>query len=198
MIRIFDVLISFTAIIILLPVFLIIAIVILVKDGRPVFYAQSRSGRYFENFSIYKFRTMVQNTDDRTGLTQGTDDPRITTVGSVLRKTKLDELPQLLNVLIGSMSVVGSRPQVPFYTNKFRDYYEKILEKKPGILSPAAIKFSDEDEILAQVDDPVKYYEEVLVPIKCEMDIALVEKFGIGSYFSVILAYIKKVFSKDN
>jgi lipopolysaccharide/colanic/teichoic acid biosynthesis glycosyltransferase len=193
MIRFFDIVISTVAAVVVLPLLLLLSIFMIVLQGFPVVFSQHRSGKDFKLFRIYKLRTMKKSSEDELGLTKGLHDERITKIGFLLRKYKIDELPQLFNIILGQMSVVGSRPQVPFYAEKFRHYYQKILSRKPGLLSPSAIKFSNEEELLDEVSDPVKYYEETLVPVKCEMDIALVADFNLKKYFSVLIAYFKKV-----
>ncbi|AWI24439.1 sugar transferase [Flavobacterium pallidum] len=193
LIRFFDIVISTVAAIILLPFLLILAIIMIAGQGFPVVFSQVRSGKDFRPFRIYKLRTMKKSSEDELGLTKGLHDERITAIGFILRKYKIDELPQLFNIILGQMSVVGSRPQVPFYAEKFRNYYQKILILKPGLLSPSAIKFSNEEELLDKVDDPVKYYEETLVPVKCEMDIDLVTGFDLKKYFTVLFSYFKKI-----
>jgi lipopolysaccharide/colanic/teichoic acid biosynthesis glycosyltransferase len=164
----------------------------LIFQGPPVVFSQIRSGKNFKSFKIFKLRTMKLATEDELGLTKGLRDERITKLGFFLRKYKIDEIPQLINVLKNDMSIVGSRPQVPFYTQKFNNYYAQILLQKPGLLSQSAIEFSNEDEILDQVDNPVAHYEEVLIPIKCKMDIALVNNFNVKTYFFTIFDYCKK------
>ena len=173
----------------LLPMLLLVAMLMLVFQGRPVIFSQWRSGKDFVPFRIYKFRTMRGFSEDASGLTHGLHDQRITRLGFFLRKYKIDELPQLLNVLNGEMSLVGSRPQVPFYTEKFQDWYQKILRRKPGLLSYAATRYSNEEELLDQVEHPENYYEQVLVPIKCRMDLEMNQGFGLQTYFKVMLDY---------
>lgn len=171
-------------------------IFMLIFQGPPVVFSQIRSGKNFKSFRIFKLRTMKLATEDELGLTKGLHDERITKLGFFLRKYKIDEIPQLINVLKNEMSIVGPRPQVPFYTQKFNNYYAQILLQKPGLLSQSAIEFSNEDEILDQVDNPVAHYEEVLIPIKCKMDIALVNNFNVKTYFLTIFDYCKKIFLK--
>lgn len=140
---------------------------------------------------------MRNGLEDKFGLTKGSRDHRITKIGLCFRKFKLDELPQFFNVLMGDMSIVGPRPQVPYYTDKFNKYYTQILIKKPGLFSPAATIYSQEDRILDSIEDSVKYYEEVLIPTKCALDIELVEKLNVRMYFQVIWGYLKYVMKND-
>lgn len=193
LIRFFDIVISTVAAIVILPLLLILSIIMIVAQGFPVLFSQQRVGKDFRPFRIYKLRTMKKSSEDELGLTKGLHDERITRIGFVLRKYKIDELPQFFNIITGQMSIVGSRPQVPFYAEKFKHYYQNILIRKPGLLSPSAIKFSNEEELLDEVSDPVRYYEETLVPVKCEMDIDLVTDFNLRKYFSVLMAYFKKI-----
>ena len=174
------------------PLVVVIILIMVVLQGFPVLFLQTRIGKNFKPFTIYKFRTMHSLTEDKQGVTKGFSDIRITKTGHFLRKYKLDELPQLFNVLKGDMSLVGSRPQVPYYTKKFEKLYTQILVEKPGMFSSAATFYSNEEELLDKVDDPIHYYETVLVPIKCEMDRKLVENFTLKTYFGVILGYVKK------
>jgi len=134
---------------------------------------------------------MKLNTEDELGLTTGFSDTRITKTGYFLRKYKMDELPQLFNVLKGNMSLVGSRPQVPYYTKKFKNYYSQILIEKPGLCSPAAAMYANEEALLDTVKNPIHYYEEILIPLKCEMDIQLVKNFTLKIYMRVLIDFLK-------
>jgi len=193
-IRILDLVFATAALLILLPFFILMIPVLLIAQGSPVFFSQFRSGRRFQPFAIYKLRTMVPGSDDENGLTLGLHDGRITRIGYLLRKYKLDELPQFVNIWKGDMSLVGSRPQVPYYAERFREFYDQILVEKPGLLSPAAIQFANEEELLDAQPDPTGYYENTLVPVKCMMDIELVARFGVATYFSVIFDYAAHLF----
>lgn len=174
-----------------LPFFMLLCILSVFLQGFPIFFVQERIGAGFKPFQIVKFRTMKSESEDIKGLTKGYSDNRITRIGLIFRKLKLDELPQLYNVLIGEMSIVGSRPQVFYYTEKYKEYYKQILSRKPGLFSPAAMAYSNEEKVLDQVDDPVKYYEDVLVPAKCRMDIELVKKLNVKMYFKVLWGYVR-------
>lgn len=192
MIRFFDILIATIAMLVVFPLLFVSMLLMMLFQGFPIVFFQTRKGKNFQPFIMYKLRTMKLDTEDELALTKGMNDERITKLGGFLRKYKIDELPQFINILKGEMSIVGSRPQIPFYTEKFKNRYRKILMEKPGLLSIAAIKYSNEEELLAQVENPIKHYEQVLLPKKCEMDIKLVENFNLKSYFSVILYYLKK------
>jgi len=195
LIRFFDVIVGTIMLLLIFPFLVILSVVMLLNQGFPILFSQTRMGRNFKPFQIYKLRTMNVHSEDHLGLTRGSHDQRITKIGFFLRKYKIDELPQVVNILKGEMSLVGSRPQVPFYTQKFKIYYDIILEKKPGIFSQSAIMYSNEDEILDREKDPISYYENVLIPIKCKMDIKMVSDFSVKSYFAIILQYLNKLFN---
>jgi lipopolysaccharide/colanic/teichoic acid biosynthesis glycosyltransferase len=169
--RVFDFIASFTGLLLLWPLFLIVAIFIKIDDRGPVFFRQVRVGKNGKPFRIWKFRTMVTDAE-RMGkpLTVG-GDPRITRVGYWLRRTKLDELPQLLNVLLGEMSLVGPRPEVPPYVSFYTGEELKVLELKPGITDPASIHYRHENELLAQAPNPEQVYLERIMPEKIRMNL---------------------------
>ncbi|MCF6158703.1 MAG: sugar transferase [wastewater metagenome] len=167
--RLFDVISSSMVLLLLLPFFLIIAILIKLDSSGPVFFSHIRIGRDFKPFKLFKFRTMIANAHKKgLSITTG-NDPRITKVGVVLRKTKLDEFPQLINVLKGDMSIVGPRPEVSKYVEMFRDEYREILKVKPGITDYATIEFRDEESILKKYHDPEDGYIKEVLPGKIEL-----------------------------
>lgn len=165
--RAFDIIVSALGLLVAAPLMAAIAVAIKIGSPGPVFFRQERVGRDFKRFKILKFRTMVVDAPKLGGqITQGNDDPRITPIGKFLRKTKLDELPQLINVLRGEMSFVGPRPEVPRYVELFRDDYAEILRLRPGITDPASLKYRDEGAILAQAADHEAAYVEQILPDK--------------------------------
>lgn len=167
--RAFDILVSVAGLIVLLPLLLLVATAIKLDSSGPVFFRQWRVGRKFRRFGIYKFRTMIDDAFDRgLPITVGRDS-RITRVGKILRKTKIDELPQLLNVLKGDMSLVGPRPEVPRYVELFRPDYEHILKVRPGLTDLASLKYSDEASILGQSANPERDYVARLLPDKIRL-----------------------------
>ena len=167
--RAFDILVSVAGLIVLLPLLLLVATAIKLDSSGPVFFRQWRVGRKFRRFGIYKFRTMIDDAFDRgLPITVGRDS-RITRVGKILRKTKIDELPQLLNVLKGDMSLVGPRPEVPRYVELFRPDYEHILKVRPGLTDLASLKYSDEASILGQSANPEGDYVARLLPDKIRL-----------------------------
>ena len=168
--RVMDIAISAAALCVLWPVFLLIALAIVIDDPGPVFYRQVRVGRGGRPFRIFKFRTMVVDADKKgLSITVGRDS-RITRVGAFLRRTKLDELAQLLNVLCGQMSFVGPRPEVPRYVELYTPYQRQVLLVRPGITDYASIAYRNENDLLAGADDPEKMYIETIMPDKIELN----------------------------
>lgn len=174
--RIFDILFSLVGLIILSPLFLIIAILIKKEDNGPVFYRGIRVGRYGKPFRIFKFRTMVIDAEKIGGPSTADDDPRITKIGKKLRKYKLDELPQLINVFKGEMSFVGPRPEVQHYVDMFTEEERQILSVRPGITDWASLWNVDEGAILAGSSDPEKTYMEKIRPIKLKLQLKYVRE----------------------
>jgi lipopolysaccharide/colanic/teichoic acid biosynthesis glycosyltransferase len=168
--RVFDVSAALLGLLCLSPLFLIVAILIKLDSRGAVFFKQERMGRRFKPFQIYKFRTMVSDAARRGGLLTVGEDPRITRVGRVLRKTKIDELPQLFNVLAGHMSVVGPRPEVPRYVECFKEEYAQILEVRPGITDLASVRFRDEAALLGQLPNPEETYLKSILPQKLMLE----------------------------
>jgi len=191
--RLFDIVASAIGLLVLWPVFLVIAVLIKLEDGGPVFYRQERIGYKGRPFKIWKFRTMVVNAD-KLGkpLTVGRD-PRITRVGYWLRKFKLDELPQLLNVLLGEMSLVGPRPEVPQYVALYAPEQRKVLDLVPGITDPASIKFANEADLLAEASDPEKFYIEHIMPTKIRLNMEYASHATLWSDILVILKTLVRI-----
>ena len=164
MTRSLDILISFFGLVVLSPVLIIVALIIVIDDPGPVFYRQLRVGRYGRDFRIFKFRSMRVNADKAGLITVGDRDPRVTRAGYYIRKYKIDELPQLLNVLIGDMSLVGPRPEVRRYVDLYTDEQRRVLSVRPGITDYASIEYVDENRLLAASDDPDKTYIDEIMP----------------------------------
>jgi len=165
----FDIIVSFLGLVVLCPLVLLVAVAIKLDSPGPIFFRQERIGRGFRPFFFFKFRTMAQDSIARgQSITVG-DDPRITRVGWFLRKTKIDELPQLINVLRGEMTFVGPRPEVPQYVELFRQDYEEILKVRPGITDLASIKYRDEAALLAQAENPEEEYVTRVLPDKINL-----------------------------
>ena len=192
--RIFDFIFSLFGLILIFPILIILIILIKLNSKGPVFYKQVRVGKNSKNFKIFKFRTMHVNADKLGLLTVGGRDPRITKIGYYLRKYKLDELPQLINVLIGEMSFVGPRPEVRKYVDLYTEKQLEVLKVKSGITDLASIEFRNENEILSEQEDPDKYYIETIMPRKIDINLKYIENrsfikdlFVIFKTFRVIL-----------
>lgn len=190
----FDFIGSFIGLIILIPFFIIIAILIKLNSNGPVFYKQQRVGLNNTNFGLYKFRSMYINADKKGLLTVGGRDSRITSMGYFLRKYKIDELPQLINVLLGEMSLVGPRPEVRKYVDYYNAEQMRVLSVKPGITDNASIAFIDENVLLAQAADPEKYYIETLIPQKTAIYLEYVDTRNFWKDIQIIFKTIFNVF----
>ena len=173
--RLFDVVASGVGLLLLSPLFLLVAIWIKLDSPGPVFYRQVRVGRYNRDFRIFKFRSMRVGADKGSLVTLGGRDPRVTRSGYFIRKFKIDELPQLINVFIGDMSLVGPRPEVRHYVDYWTKEQLRVLDVRPGITDPASIKFRNENELLEKADDPEKYYIEVIMQEKLRLYLEYVE-----------------------
>jgi lipopolysaccharide/colanic/teichoic acid biosynthesis glycosyltransferase len=193
--RIFDFLASLFGIALLLPFFLLISVWIIIDSGFPVFFLQSRVGKGGREFKLIKFRSMKKASEKAGQLTVGNADPRITPSGRFLRKYKLDELPQLFNVLAGDMSLVGPRPEVRKYTELYSEDQKKILNVKPGITDYASIEYSNEKELLGKAGNPEQFYIEVIMPAKLELNKKYLENPGLGSDLKIIWLTLKKILS---
>lgn len=194
--RSFDIVASLAGLIILLPAFMCIAIWIKIDSKGPVFFRQERVGRYGNNFRIHKFRTMATNSESAGRLTVGADS-RITRSGKVLRKTKLDELPQLIDVLLGRMSLVGPRPEVPEFMNLYPlSQRQKILSVRPGITDRASIEMVDENEILGKYQDARQAYIDVIMPIKGEFYCNYVDNQSFTEDIKIVFSTFWKIISR--
>jgi lipopolysaccharide/colanic/teichoic acid biosynthesis glycosyltransferase len=186
MIRILDVLLSVLGLIALLPFLFLIGLVIKLSSRGQIFYKQSRIGLNGAEFIVYKFRSMRLKSDKLGLITVGGRDPRVTSVGYYLRKYKLDELPQLINVLIGDMSLVGPRPEVKKYVDLYTVEQKRVLTIRPGITDWASINYRDENEILGQSIDPEKDYIEKVMPDKLKYNLIYIENYSYVEYFKII------------
>jgi len=193
-IRVVDIVAALVALVLLSPLFCVVAVAIRCSSPGPVFFRQSRVGRHFRRFRIMKFRTMVDGAADTGGGPTVGDHDCTTRVGSVLRKYKIDELPQLVNVLRGEMSLVGPRPESPRYVEMFRRDYERLLSIRPGITDPASIAFRNESQLLTGYDDPEDAYVKTILPEKIRLAGQYVEQRCLGLYFRLIGRTIKAVF----
>jgi lipopolysaccharide/colanic/teichoic acid biosynthesis glycosyltransferase len=188
-----DVSIALGGLLCLWPLFVVIATAIKLESAGPVMFRQERVGRGFAPFRIFKFRTMVADAARRGGALTTGRDPRITRVGRVLRNTKLDELPQLLNVLKGEMSLVGPRPEVPRYVALFRNEYDEILTVRPGITDLASLEFRDEATLLKSGDDPEAIYVSQVLPAKLTLSKEYIRQSSIGFDLLLIVKTIAAV-----
>ena len=180
--------------VILSPFFILIALVIKISSKGPVFFLQDRVGLNGKIFRIIKFRTMYVNSESKGALTVGGKDPRVTGFGYFLRKFKLDELPQLINVLLGEMSFVGPRPEVPKYVKLYTPEQREVLKVKPGITDNASIKFRNENEILSNSSNPEEYYISNIMPEKLNINIEYIKRRTFFSDLSVLLRTFLSIF----
>ncbi len=194
--RLFDICSSLFGLIIFSPLLVIIAILIKIEDGGPVFYRGERVGLHGTLFKIFKFRTMVMNADQIGGSSTADDDPRITKIGRILRKGKLDELPQFFNVLFGDMSFVGPRPEVKFYTDMYTEEEKLILTIRPGITDLATIWNSDEGALLEGSDDPDRTYLEEIRPEKIRLQLEYLCNRSIFLDFKIIFQTLLKIIKR--
>jgi lipopolysaccharide/colanic/teichoic acid biosynthesis glycosyltransferase len=193
--RLFDIILSTFGLIVFSPILIIIAILIKLDSKGPVFYRQTRVGKHSEDFKIFKFRTMHVNADKMGLLTVGDRDPRVTKVGYSLRKYKLDELPQLINVFIGEMSFVGPRPEVRKYVDLYSESDAEILKVKPGITDYASIKYRDEAELMKASDNPEKIYIEEIMPEKIKLNKVYIESYGVITDLKIIFKTFASIVS---
>ena len=173
------------AVILLGPAFLVVSLMVRCRDGRPIFFRQTRVGQGGEPFEILKFRTM--SVDNRGSLITGGGDPRITENGALLRRSKLDEMPQLWNVVRGDMQLVGPRPEVPKYVDMYDEQQRRVLDNKPGITDVASLAFRDEESLLAAAEDPANFYIEKLMPAKIELNLEYAARRNFFSDLGVIV-----------
>ena len=194
--RLFDIVASGLGLIVLSPLFLILAIWIKLDSKGHVFYRQVRVGYKNKDFRIFKFRSMRVGADKGSLVTIGGHDPRVTKSGYWIRKFKLDELPQLINVFLGDMSLVGPRPEVRHYVNYWTPEQMHVLDVRPGITDPASIKFRNENELMEQADNPEKYYIEVIMQEKIKLYLEYVNKhsflYDLGLIFKTFWVIVNE------
>jgi len=189
--RLFDLLVSVVGLILISPVFLIIAILIKIFSPGPIFFLQERVGINGHLFKLFKFRTMKMDSDKFAPITIGQRDPRITGVGHFLRKFKLDELPQLINVVKGEMSLVGPRPEVEKFVKLYSQQQLRVISVKPGITDYASIEFRNENELLDGKPDPVDFYIREIMPVKLDLNLKYIDN---QSFLGDIRIMFKTVF----
>ena len=193
--RLFDFTFAILGLTILFPVLIILSLLIIITSPGMVLYSQKRVGKQGELFTLYKFRTMIHNADTMSGgsITVENDD-RITVIGKLLRRWKLDELPTLWNVLKGDMSFVGPRPDVPGYADKLVGESRRVLEMRPGITGPATLKYSNEEKLLAGMDNPKKYNDEVIFSDKVQINLEYMDNWNFWKDIKIIF---KTIFRKN-
>ena len=191
--RLFDIVASGFGLFVLSPLFLVLAIWIKCDSKGPVFYRQVRVGYKNKDFRIFKFRSMRVGADKGSLVTIGGHDPRVTRSGYFIRKFKFDELPQLINVFLGDMSLVGPRPEVRHYVDYWTHEQMHVLDVRPGITDPASIKFRNENELMEKAEDPEKYYIEVIMQEKIKLYLEYVEKHSFWYDFGLILKTFKVI-----
>jgi lipopolysaccharide/colanic/teichoic acid biosynthesis glycosyltransferase len=194
--RLFDVIVAFLALLFLALPISIIALAIWITSGNPIFFLQARVGKGGKIFYIKKFRTMVVRSEEDTVITVA-GDTRVTPIGVYLRRWKLDELPQFWNVLLGEMSLIGPRPDVPGYIDKLQGDDSKLLCLRPGITGPATIFYKNEDEILAKVNDPLEYNNKVIFPDKVRINLEYLETYSFSQDLYYIWLTVKQIFSSS-
>lgn len=194
--RLFDILSSGIGLVVLSPLFAVLAIWIKADSRGPVFYRQVRVGRGNKDFRLYKFRSMRPDSDKLGLITVGGHDPRVTRSGYYIRKYKLDELPQLINVFVGDMSIVGPRPEVRKYVDMYTPGQMRVLSVRPGITSLASIRYRNENEILAASDDPDRCYIEQVMPDKLAIDLEYVDRATLWNDICLIFSTFKEIIIK--
>ncbi len=196
--RICDIMITSIAIILIFPIGLIIALLIKIESKGNILYIQHRVGKNNKDFKILKFRTMTTNADKQGLLTIGEKDNRVTKIGYYLRKFKLDELPQLINILIGEMSIVGPRPEVRYYVNYYNETQMKVLSVLPGLTDLASIAYIDENRILAQSENPQETYIKKIMPHKLSLNAKYIENISLKNDLSIIWQTLRKIINNSD
>ncbi len=191
--RLFDIIASGLGLIVLSPLFAVLAVWIKTDSKGPVFYRQTRVGRNNRDFRLYKFRSMRPDSDKLGLITVGGHDPRVTRSGYYIRKYKLDEFPQLINVFIGDMSLVGPRPEVRKYVDMYTPEQMRVLSVRPGITSLASIRYRNENDILAAAEDPDRCYVENVMPDKIAIDLEYVNKAALWTDVKLIFSTFKAI-----
>ena len=193
MIRFFDILFSIIGLVLLSPLFTVLYLLIRIESQGGGFYSQERIGKNGKPFKLFKFRSMRIGSDKKGLITIGEKDNRITKTGFILRKYKLDELPQLWNVFIGDMSLVGPRPEVKKYTDLYTEEQKQVLQVRPGITDWASIKYVDENKMLGESKDPDDAYVNLIMPNKIKLNMVYIQHQTLGEYFKIIFTTFKEI-----
>ena len=193
MIRFCDIVLSCLGLLLLSPLFVVVAVWIVIDNPGPIFYRQMRVGKDGKDFGLLKFRSMRIGADKESLITIGEHDSRITRAGYYIRKYKLDELPQLWNVLVGDMSLVGPRPEVRKYVDMYTDEQRQVLTVRPGITDYASIEYIDENRLLAPAEDPDRTYIEEILPAKIALNMRYIKHQTLGEYMKIIFLTLAKI-----
>lgn len=193
--RVFDFIVALVLLIVLLPIFLLLALLIKLDSPGAVMFRQVRVTRYGKEFRIYKFRTMVQNAEKLGTQVTSKNDARVTRIGGFLRKFRLDELPQLINIMLGDMSFVGTRPEVPRYVKQYTDEMLATLLLPAGVTSEASIRYKDEDKLLTDAEDADKTYVEQILPQKMQYNLHSLLEFGFANDLKTMINTVTAIFS---
>jgi lipopolysaccharide/colanic/teichoic acid biosynthesis glycosyltransferase len=191
--RCFDIFASVLVLLVLSPFFLLLCLAIVIDSGGGIFFTQKRVGKNNRDFHLYKFRSMVSNAEKSGQLTVGTNDRRITRVGGFIRKYKLDEFPQLINIIKGDMSIVGPRPEVRKYVDLYNEEQLKVLSVRPGLTDYASLEYINENEILGKASDPEKVYIEEIMPAKLQLNLRYIQEQGLKTDLKIIFRTIGKI-----
>jgi len=191
--RLFDIIFSLGGLLLVSPVLIITAFWVKIDSNGPILYRQQRVGLHGKDFFIFKFRSMYTDSDKKGLITIGGHDSRVTRAGYYIRKYKIDELPQLINVLIGDMSIVGPRPEVRKYVNLYSPEQLHVLDVRPGITDAASIKYRNENELLASQSDPEKYYIQVIMPDKLAINLQYVQLHNLSMDIQLIIQTIRSL-----
>ena len=193
--RLFDITAAILVLIMGLPFFIIIALLIVIDGKGGVFYSQERIGRYKRSFNLYKFRTMQPGSDSLGQLTIGSKDSRVTSIGYYLRKYKIDEFPQLINIIAGHMSVVGPRPEVPKYVKMYNQEQLNVLKVRPGLTDYASLVYFKENELLGKAQDPENVYIKEIMPQKLALNNKYIKEKGMLTDLNIILKTLLRIFN---
>ncbi len=193
--RSFDIVFSLIGLILLMPLFFVVAVLIKLSSSGPIFYLQMRVGLNGNDFKLYKFRTMMVDADKKGLLTVGGRDPRVTSIGYYLRKFKIDELPQLMNVLFGSMSFVGPRPEVRKYVDMYTEEQKNVLSIKPGITDYASLEYFNENDLLSRSENPEQVYIQEVLPAKLKLNLKYMREAGFFTDLKIIFRTLARIVS---
>lgn len=194
--RLLDIIVASIALLILFPFMLIICLCILLESKGGLFYKQKRVGKNKMLFNLYKYRSMKKNADKEGLLTVGGKDPRVTRVGYFLRKSKMDELPQLINIIKGDMSIVGPRPEVPKYVALYDENQQRVLTVRPGLTDLASIKYIDENALLEKAENPEEFYIQKIMPDKLHLNLEYIDNKSFAKDFRIIFQTLIRLFNR--